>query len=292
MAAVSHAVRRFAICSIVSVLLAAASAGQQERADPVLDVMARELGRIQSALKQQPVPPYFLSYQLTDNRAVQITAAFGALTSSDDHRTRILDVDLRVGDYTLDNTHELRGGFPAMPDFAEQLGRVPVPVEDAPPDALRMALWRETENRYRRAVERLAQVRTNVQVKVEPEDKSPDFSREAAEKFDEPLASFSFDRKLWEEKLRKFTAPFGKHAEIIKAHAHVVAEVETRRYVNSDGSRIRLSSPLYRLNITGSTKADDGMELPLHQTYISFRPEGLPADETVLKDVELLIQRL
>jgi predicted Zn-dependent protease len=39
-------------------------------------------------------------------------------------------------------------------------------------------------------------------------------------------------------------------------------------------------------------KADDGMELPLHQTYMSFNATGLPDDTAVLKDVDSMIQTL
>jgi predicted Zn-dependent protease len=196
-----------------------------------------------------------------------------------------------VGDYALDNTHPLRGGGPSFGDFADRLNAYKMPLEDAP-DALRMALWYETDRKYKRAVERFAQAKANVAVKVEQEDQSGDFSRESVEKYVEPEASFVFDRTLWEGKVRKYTAPFSKYSSMMEASAQVIAEIETRRYVNSDGSTIQMSSPLYRLMISASVKADDGMELPLHQTYMSFNPGGLPDDAAVLKDVDKMIQTL
>ncbi len=284
--------KRFRTCCVVAAtLLANVSAWTQEKpADPVLSAMSQELDRSFQNLQKGPVPPYFLAYQLTDNRAIQISSSFGALTSSDDRRTRLLDIDLRVGDYALDNTHRLRGA-PSFGDFEERFHASKIPLENDP-EALRMALWYETDRKYKHAVERFAQVKTNVAVKVEAEDKSGDFSREPAEKYFEPEAAFSFDRSLWEGKVRKYTAAFGKDRSMMQASAEVSAEIETRRYVNSDGSAIQMSSPLYRLIISASVKAEDGMELPLHQTYMSFRPEGLPDDAAVLKDVDQMIQTL
>lgn len=104
---------RFLVVLQFVILLVGAAA--QLPSDPVLTAMKDELRRSMATLKQQPVPPYFLSYQLTDNRAVQIGSAFGTLTRSDDNRTRTLDIDLRVGDYALDNTHAMRGGSPFGP---------------------------------------------------------------------------------------------------------------------------------------------------------------------------------
>jgi TldD protein len=282
-------VRRLCIPALLS-FCSLGSWAQPAASDPVLTVMQQELNRSLQNLRRAPTPPYFLAYQLTDNRDIQISASFGALTGSTDQTTRLLDLDLRVGDYSLDNTHPVRGA-PAFGDMSERLERQKVPLDDNA-EALRVALWHETERKYHIAVQRLQRAKANVQVKVEAEDRSGDFSREAPETYAEPVAPFSFDSALWEQKMRRFTSPFAEHKEIIHNSAEVIAEIETRRYVNSDGSRIQISSPFYRLIISATAKADDGMELPLHQTYMSFRPEGLPDDAAVLKDVTHMIETL
>jgi TldD protein len=264
---------------------------QEQPSDPVLTTMKQELDRSLANLKKTPTPPYFLSYQLTDNHAIQIAASFGALTGSTDRTTRYLDLDLRVGDYSLDNTHPVREAGGDFGDMSDQLERQKIPLDDNA-DALRVALWHETERKYRSATQRLQKVKANVQVKVAAEDRSGDFSREGADTYSESIAPFSFDTSAWEQKMRRFSAPFTERKEIIESSADMIAEIETRRYVNSDGSRIRISSPFYRIIISATAKADDGMELPLHQTYMSFRPEGFPSDEAILKDVNRMVETL
>lgn len=281
--------RRFSGLAVLAITIVPLAA-QQTTPDPVLNAMQQELTRSFKNLQKAPVPPYFLSYQLTDNRAVDVTSSFGALTGSSEMTTRLLDLDLRVGDYALDNTHPLRGADAGM-NFGNQAERQKMPLDDDP-DALRVALWRDTEAKYQQAAQNLEKVKANVQVQVEAEDKSGDFSREPVEKSIEPLAPFSSDRTGWEQRVRNFTAPFAGHKDIIESNAELDAEVETRRYVNSDGSEIRTSMPFYRIVISATAKADDGMELPLYQTYMSFRPEGLPDDATVLKDVNQMVETL
>ena len=263
---------------------------QQTPTDPILSAMQQELSRSFENLKKTPVPLYFLSYQLTDNRSIGVSASSGALTSSSDTITRILDTDLRVGDYSLDNTHPLRDLGGEM-DFGDQLNRPRIPL-DNDPDALRVALWHETERKYRQAVQHFQKVKADVQVKIEAEDRSGDFSRATPEKHFEAPAPFSFDKAAWEKKLRKFTSAFTGHAEIMENSAEVDAEVETRRYVNSDGSTIQISSPYFRIVISATAKASDGMELPLQQTYMSFRPDGLPDDATIFNDVNHMVEML
>jgi predicted Zn-dependent protease len=263
----------------------------QTPADPVLNAMQQELNRSFQNLKKTDTPPYFLSYQLTDNRAIAVSSSFGALTGSTDQTSRMLDLDLRVGSYTLDNTHPLRDASMSFGDLTERLERVKMPLDDNP-DAIRVALWLETERKYQTAVERLQKVKTNVEVKVAAEDKSGDFSREPSETHSEAPAPFTPDTAAWERKVRQYSAPFAAHKEIIESDAQLIAEVETRRYVNSDGSRIQISSPFYRIIISATAKADDGMELPLHQTYMSFRPDGLPDDAVVMNDVNHMVETL
>jgi TldD protein len=200
----------------LSGLLFVASMGsyaQQTPSDPILSAMQQEMARSFENLKKTPVPPYFLSYQLTDNRSVNISASSGALMASTDLTTRMLDLDLRVGDRSLDNTHPLRGGAAEI-DFGDQLTRERIPLE-SDPEALRVALWHATERKYRGAVDHFQKVKANVQVQIEAEDRSGDFSRESAETHFETPAPFSFDSQTWGQKLRKSTNVFAGYKEIV-----------------------------------------------------------------------------
>lgn len=258
---------------------------QDADSSAILEAMKAELARSQRTFKGQPVQPYFLSYEITDDQVVSVTGTFGKLQTSQQSRSRQLDIDLRVGNYHLDNTHGIREEAP--PAFPP----VYVPVE-ADSAALRSVLWYWTDLKYKQAVEQLTRIKTDVQVKVEQEDKSDDFSREpAAKHLDKPLM-MSVDRHAWEEKVRKYTAPFAKYGDIYAANATLLADVETRWYVNSDGSEIEVSRPFYHLYLTAQMKADDGMELPRYESFFSFDPEGLPSDAAVLKTVDQMIKDL
>src|SRR3989442_11714952 len=199
--------------SLLLVMLACRWVKPQDAApSPVLGAMKSELARSLSALRKQPVPPYFISYEITETHSVSVTGSFGKITASDENRRRQLDVDLRAGDYSLDNTHQMRGALPSF-DFADRFSLAAVPIEDNS-DAIRAVLWYETDSRYKRAIERLTKVKTNVQVKVQEEDKSADFSREPPEKYFENALPARADRRLWEEKIRKYTAPFAAYGDI------------------------------------------------------------------------------
>jgi len=252
--------------------------------------MKAELTRSIETFKSQPKPPYFISYEITDDQTISVNGSFGKIILSEEDHRRQLDIDLRVGDYRLDNTHALRGGSPDF-GFFNQVSMIPIPIEDDP-IAIRSAIWYSFDQKYKAAVGQLTKVNANVQVQVAPEDKSDDFSREPAENYYEAPAALGADRHAWEEKIRKYTAPFAEYGNIYEANAEFLADIETRWYVNSDGSEIQVSQPYYRLFISAFTKADDGMELPRYESFFGVHLEDLPGDVTVLKAVAGMIKDL
>ncbi len=280
-------------CVVVCFALAVANLkGQQTTTpSPELRALKAELDRSLQTLKAQPVPPYFLSYEVTDDQVYQVNASFGETTNVTNTRSRQLDIDLRVGDYHLDNSRRVATGDFGDADFFGGLSFIMVPVEDNP-EALRSIVWYNTDRKYKSAVEQFTKVKTAVQVAVAPEDKSDDFSPEPAATYIEKPVTLNVDRALWEKKVRAYTAPFAKYGNIYEAEAFFNADIETRWYVNSDGSQIQVSQPYYRLFISAFTKADDGMELPRYESYFAFTPEGLPNDAAILKDVDRMIADL
>lgn len=250
---------------------------------PVLQAMQAELTRSQANLKSQSVPPYYISYEITDTHNFMIRAVFGRLQNSSENRRRQLNVDLRVGDYGLDNTREVRGEF-NFPRFSSAV----VPIDDDR-DAIRAVLWHATDQQYKQAVERFTKVKTNVQVKAAQDDSSADFSREQRQQSVEPVADIHVNRALWEDKVRKYTAPFAKYTNIYQATAYLQASVETRWFVNTEGTLLETSQPGFHLFVMATTKASDGMELPLYESYFAFSEKDLPDDATVLKAVDRMV---
>jgi hypothetical protein len=281
------------LCAVGILLISAAlsiAALPEPLASPVLMAMRQELSRSMENLKTQPLPPYFVSYQITDTRSVSVHGAYGTIISSNEDRRRLLNIDLRVGSPALDNTHPIRGGARLL-DFADRFSMAQVPIEDDP-SVIRRILWYETDKKYKQALERLTRAKADVQVKVAAEDTSADFSKEPAEQYTEAPLDLRVDRAAWEQKIRKYTAPFAASPDIYSGEATLSAEGTTRWYVNSDGSQLQTSSGYFRLLLFAYTKADDGMELPRYESFLASSPSGLPDDAAVLKAVDKVIADL
>jgi TldD protein len=259
-------------------------------ASPIMDALKTEMTRSMEHFKKQPNPPYFLSYELIETESAYVAGSFGALVSSSEiNHHRQLGIDLRVGSYQLDNTHPIRG---AMGNFFDNYSFYQMPIEDDP-DALRAMWWYYTDQKYKRAVEQFIAVKTNVKVKAEETDKSGDFSPAKAEIYDEPNPSaLVVNRAQWEDKVRKYTAPFQRYGNIYSVEASLSADRDLRWFVSSDGAAIHTADTSYRLRLSAFAKASDGMELPRYENFYSPTLQGLPSDDQVLEKVKKMIADL
>jgi TldD protein len=280
--------RVFALALIV--LLPSLFQAQTAKPSPVLTALRTEMARSLEHFKKLPNPPYFLSYEVLETEGAGATGSFGALVSSAPlNRRRSLGIDLRVGGYAFDNTHPIRGARLNLPDTFTNFS---LPVDDDP-DAIRAMLWYFTDQKYKRAVEQFIAVKTNVQVKAPETDKSGDFSPTKAETYSEPATPpLQFDRKLWEDRVRKYTVPFQRYGNIYSAQANINVQRERRWFVSSEGASIETSETSYRIMISAFAKASDGMELPRYESFYASTPQGLPSDDVVMAKVDTMIREL
>jgi predicted Zn-dependent protease len=258
---------------------------------PLLGILQSELQRNLAVLKKEPAAPYFISYAVHDARSTAIRASFGALLRSDDSRNRFASVEVRVGDYALDNTHPIRGDFNAA---LPRISRISLPLTDDEA-AIRLALWRATDRTFKLAAEALTRVKTNVAAKVKEEDPAPDLSHEEPQTYTGAPVSYTLDTKAWEARLRRISAPFADDPAIFRNDVQLQIEADNRYFTNSEGSQIATGDLTCRLLIQATTKADDGMELPLYASYFARTPDALPDDRQLAaeaRDMMALLAKL
>ena len=97
------------------------------------------------------LPPYFLSYSVSDASAVSIRAQFGALVDSSANHVRVADVQVRLGSPKLDNTHG--------DHRASAVNSLQLPLGDDR-EALARSLWLATNTGYGTALDNYLRVKT------------------------------------------------------------------------------------------------------------------------------------
>ncbi|MDR1610937.1 MAG: hypothetical protein LBS08_05465 [Candidatus Symbiothrix sp.] len=254
--------------------------------DPVFNTLKSELDRNFSVLKTQPVPAYYIFLRTDEYQSMTCAGRLGRLQTAPklDSPTHVLSSGLRVGDRDLDNTHEIReSGQGSYNDVRIEAGYVPI---DNNPDVLKKTIWLQLDNLYKDDVQIYEQIKANMAVKVEQEDKSPDFSVEKAESYYEaPIAweSLHIDPKVWEEKVKKYSRIFDENSDLLDGSAHLSATLTRKIFVDTEGREIAQNSVSFQLALAADALADDGMHLPLYKTWMGFSLSELPSDEEVMK---------
>jgi len=286
-----HIFRRFlTVFAAVATLVAGSAAIAQNTppASAVSRALEDEVQRAMKVLRQKGNPgPYFIGYEVNDIRSTEVEASLGATRSSDSQHSRYLDIDVRVGDYQYDNTHQIRE---QRGNFSGNNFRYPLslPVDDDV-DALKSVIWLETDRRYKNAVDRLIQVKANRTIKVDEEDTSADFSREKSQIAARQTTSVALDQRDWENRVKAYSAIFKKYPEIYDGTVSISSTVTTQFVVNSEGTSVQHGTTQLRLSIYARTKAEDGMDLNRFEAFDGHAIGHLPGDAVIRRTIDKIV---
>jgi TldD protein len=280
----------FFLCVVLLVPVARSAAAPAELSQvPLPQLLKEELDYSMAGLvTKDGTKPYYLSYTVTDNRSITIQAGLGALFTNDEDRERILDVDVRVGDYTLDSTHQIRGRADDRGSGRILGATSSLPLENEPL-AIKHALWRTTDRAFKSAVDRFQRVQTDLKTTVEDESTAHDFSKESPNVYSEPDAVLTLDREAWAQQVRTVSRLALKYPLIYSSTVALVGTAENRSQVTSEGTRLKTGSTRWRLIVSASTKADDGMDLGQSFIFDSSTEAGLPSEDKVREKFQKVI---
>ncbi|MEN9785061.1 MAG: hypothetical protein RLZZ299_325 [Pseudomonadota bacterium] len=232
-------------------------------------------------------PVHHLAWTLTDLRGWTLTAEDGGPAVPTRDARRALDVDLRVGTPQLDHTHkvldEVWGGVTHV--------SAPAPL-DAVGAALRATVLDATDEAYRAARARLAQVRRNAQVKVAREDASDDFSPAPPLRLVEAPPAWRVDLDAWRAPLTREGARLAALPAVHQSAVELEAAREVRWLLTRDGTRVQDSRTRIRLAAWASTTADDGMQLSAWRTVDVTDAARLPDAAALTRMVDALAEQI
>jgi predicted Zn-dependent protease len=261
----------------------------------LLDAMTTELHRAFTALGKQTagkdtdkqLPPYFLSYSVSDASSAMVRAQYGAVVDSSANRVRVADVQVRLGEPKLDNTHGTHRG--------SAVNSLQLPLTDDR-EALARSLWVATNTGYSTALDNYLRVKTEAEVRAKEEDTSPDFSKETPQThLGTPAPPVVVDRAAWGERVAALSKIFREYPDVTQNMVMLTVVNETDYFASSEGSRVVAPHLAARLVVFAVTRADDGMDLFRAQTFEAETVKGLPAQaeiEAAIRDLGKSLEAL
>jgi hypothetical protein len=279
----------------ISLLLICCCLGVLPRAsaqdDVVTKAMQDELDRSMKQLRLESLNrPYFIAYRVSDLSSSTMAAVLGSLTSSEQQHLRLLTVEVRVGDYAVDNTNFLSARFGAA-GVARTFGNtVQLPLEDDYKE-IRRQIWLATDSAYKQALEALAQKRAALENKTRAED-IPDFSKEEPLTSHESPVVMDLDPKRAEVLVRRLSAIFRSMPDIHRSSVEIQATNAYTRYLNSEGTEYTRAEPGVGLIARAGTQAQDGMPLGDELAVYERSMSALPGEEQLAVRIRDMGNRL
>ncbi len=256
-----------------------------------MKAMQDELDRSMKQLQLENLEkPYFISYRVVDSESTNVSASFGALDSSGQGRSRRLTVEVRVGNYQLDNTNFFSFNFNMSSMVQEFNGTAELPLDDDYKE-LRRQIWLVTDATYKKAVEDLSKKRAALENKTDT-DNTPDFTKETPAQTKMEALSIQVDRAQWEAEVRNLSALFRQMPGIYTSNVSLSAVNAFVRYLNSEGTRYTRQEPRVTFSARAATQATDGTPLDDFIWLYARSLDELPADDELANRVRALGQRL
>ena len=241
-------------------------------ADPVLRAMKDELKRSSQLHIVNLDPAYFFEYRVEDTQSFEAEATLGALISSAEARTRVPMVQVRVGDYTFDNSNHIYSD--AASGSRYDSGQLP---RDDDYLAFRQSFWLATDRTYKQAEDAIARKRSSLK-NVNVPDQLPDFSKAAPTEAVLPTRRVPVEEKQWTDRVLKLSAIFSKYPRALASGVDVQISQSINYLVNSEGSVERTPENLATVRIQARALAPDGTGVRDSEVIDALEPSQLPAE--------------
>jgi predicted Zn-dependent protease len=256
------------------------------------DEMARSMKKLQLENLQKP---YFIAYRAMQNDSCSVEASFGALTGSSCEArptgTRRFGIEVRVGDYTRDNTNFYAPNFqPAGVTRVIMPGIQAVPIDDNY-DELRRQLWIGTDSAYKAALDLYARKKAALENRNRTDD-APDFSKEPAAKDTETAPPIVWNHTELDALVKSLSALFRESPAIDNSSVSFNGANYLTRYVNSEGTEFTRQTSSVTLKINADTQAVDGLPLTDYDVFYGRSMQQLPSKDELVTRIRAMQARM
>ena len=247
------------------------------------------LGKPGAAGDDKQLPPYFLSYSVSDASMSPFARSTARLADSSASHMRMADVQVRVGDPKLDNTHGNHRG--------SAVNSLQLPLGDDR-EALARSLWLATNTGYGNALDNYLRVKTEAQVRAKEEDTSPDFSQEAPQISHRSVGPARRRRPRRRGNSACGNSPASSANTLTSIRTWSCSPCKTRPTTSPRLKARTIVTPHLQARVVVAvavTRADDGMDLFREQTFEAETVDGLPSQadlEAAMRDLGKSLEAL
>lgn len=250
---------------------------QNENDSIIFKAMNDELNRnIKHLTLENSLPPFFISYQLSDNHSLFIKASYGSILQSLENRNRRNFIRLMMGNYVF-NDENFVGGQHSNNSSSDS----PIPIENDY-NAIRQAFWSGTDQVYKSAIETYEQKKTALKLQNKTEDRLDDYTKIDASIYIRKQIDYKYDKPYWENVAKQVSSVFLKYPKITTSNVYIQFIRSQFYMTSSEGSKVTIPINLAMVMVNAVCRADDGEQLyDISRIFVPI-PDSLPSTDQLI----------
>jgi len=251
--------------------------------DPLVGIIKEELQREMEYLSKEEYKPYYLAYTVDDYDFYQLYISKGSTVSENKDKGRVMSCQLKIGDYKLDNTHDVTG-FGS--NYYAGGNSITIPLNNDA-QVIKQFMWSVTDKAYKKARD---DYKTVLNSDLGEKKSAGDYSKGEKNAYVESFIKepIRLNKDSWKTFLKSLTASFKEVKNLISGDANLNVANERKYLVSNEGSEIVQNFQRFELYVSVSVLAEDKTEVPLYLSYYGIVESDLPSQEEIVKDAEEL----
>jgi predicted Zn-dependent protease len=258
--------------------------------EEIVDAIAEEMNRAMTRLEIPGAPkPYSISYKITEVDVNDVSATLGQTTSRRNRHFVNLEVRVRVGNNTIDNSNFV------VPDGSEYDGTAATNLPlDSDKRIARRAAWLVTDQAYKEA---LIQLRAKLEARRAGASSRPtdvpawtDAKKIVSEEpvLVAPLESLDD----LESRAKNLSSVFRDQANLRDSRVSLTSYLERRWYLTTEGTSVTDTRRASGIVIAVSGQAEDGQLLSDYFLRYGHTAKDLPTDKELTDEAKRLAQSI
>lgn len=278
---------------LATLFLVLASPGESQK-QWIFSAMKDEMDRSVKSLTIDTLgPPYYIAYSVTESESYTLRATMGSLLSvNETPRSRGINVQLRVGTMSFDNTNFLSFGSFGRSGVAyvSSDGNKETNFEDDE-SLLRRDLWIATDAVYKRALADLSKKKAAFQNKVRT-DTTADFSTISPYSATVSPVTDKLNVEEWKTRTKKLSAVLKQYPGIQYSRVSTGLINDYVYFLSSDGAKSTRQKIRAWVEVKARTQAGDGMPLANFVAFYGNSMKELPSEEEMRRQIEAMAREL
>jgi TldD protein len=221
--------------------------------------------------------PYYVAYTVSDADSLNVGSNLGATINISRNAYRSPAIEVRVGDYSSDNTGHVQSGAYSG---ARLDGDWPL---DANYLTLRNAFWLATDRMFKTALESISRKRASQNNAAVDPKPLPNFSKVEPVVSIPKLTMAKIDEAAWIARSNRLSAVFKRYPEALSSAAEVQVMTGYTTMLTSEGTMIRYEDGVGWVIGKAEAQAADGMIVHDAVSIQSLGMDSLPSEADMVK---------